>query len=102
MNRAKVVGAAALAGPGLGRAAGRGIPTAPLVQAQPGSDGPVRGIGGSAPGMMQSQISCPPVPNMAAPPDNYPVIRPGQGPPQMPRGPPPQMPPQFAQRPPGQ
>ncbi|KAM0023270.1 putative small ribonucleoprotein associated, SmB/SmN [Helianthus debilis subsp. tardiflorus] len=106
-NRAKAVGAAALAGPGLGRAAGQGIPTAPLVQAHPGLVGPVGGIGGPTPGMMQPQISHPPVTNMAAPLVNYPVIRPGQmsypgqRPPQMPRRPLPQMSPQFAQRPPG-
>ncbi|CAN1226303.1 Small nuclear ribonucleoprotein-associated protein B', partial [Linum grandiflorum] len=127
-SRAKSVGAHAVSGTGIGRGAGRGIPTAPLVQAQPGLSGPVRGVGGPAPGMMQPQISRPPVPNMSAPPMNYPVgqqqqggppvIRPpGQMPPMqfagppMARGPPPQfarpppqgfpMPPQFAQRPMG-
>ena len=73
-SRAK---SAAMAGPGLGQAAGRGVHTAPLVQAQHGLAGPARGVGGPAPGMMQLQIS--PPPQLSAPPMSYPappVIRP--------------------------
>jgi len=86
----KVPKAGGLAGPGVAKAAGRGMPVVPPVGVQPGLQGPVRGVGGPSPAMMQPGFGGPPGMMPPGMMPRHPVPGgPMMGPPGMMRGVPP-------------
>lgn len=71
----------ALGGPGMGRAAGRGVPPPGGSGPQPGLQGPVRGVGGPS-----QQVMTPRGPTVSAPPQMHPGMMGGPPPMMMGRG----------------
>ncbi|KRZ69782.1 Small nuclear ribonucleoprotein-associated protein B [Trichinella papuae] len=85
-------------GPGMAKPVGRGMPFVPMPGMAPGLQGPIRGVGGPAPAMMQPQYGIPggPMPGMVPqrlPGTPMPVRQPGFTPAPIMRGPPPPPPP---------
>lgn len=86
-DEARMVKAAGIVpGPGIGRAAGRGMPVAAPGMAPAGLAGPAPGVGAPAPGSMMPQMRAPP--QMRPPPGGAPP-HPGGGYRPPPGGPPP-------------
>lgn len=71
-------GRKATAGPGVGRATGRGAPVAPLSVAPTGLSGPVRGVGGPGAAVMMPRMGARPQSTMSSAPQLYPTPQGGR------------------------